>query len=93
MDPDTDPDPAFQVNHDPIRIHGFDDHKLKNKKIQMKNFFHGKIRLQFFEERIRGSKNYSFLQSEFETMALERKILKAVFLYMRYLFSFPLRDL
>jgi hypothetical protein len=39
VDPDTDPDPAFQVNHDQIRIQGFDDHKLKKKKIQMKNFF------------------------------------------------------
>jgi hypothetical protein len=36
-------DPAFQVNPDtdpdPIRIQGFDDQKLKKKKIQMKNFF------------------------------------------------------
>ncbi len=31
--PDTDPDPAFQVNPDPdpIRIQGFDDQKLKEK--------------------------------------------------------------
>ncbi len=36
-DPDTDPDPAFQVNPDPIRIQGFDDQKLK-KKIQMNTF-------------------------------------------------------
>ncbi len=28
-DPDRDPDPAFQVNPDPIRIQGFDDQKLK----------------------------------------------------------------
>ncbi len=44
VDPDTDLDPAFQVNRDPdtdpdtIRIHGFDDQKLK-KKIQLKFFF------------------------------------------------------
>ena len=37
-DPATDPDPAFQVNHnpdtdlDPIRIQVFDDLKLKKKK-------------------------------------------------------------
>ncbi len=31
QDPDTDLDPAFQVNPDPIRIHGFDDQKLKKK--------------------------------------------------------------
>ncbi len=31
----TDPDPAFQVNPDPIRIQGFDDQKLKNT-IQLK---------------------------------------------------------
>ncbi len=29
--PDTDPDPAFQVNQDLIRIQGFDDQKLKKK--------------------------------------------------------------
>jgi hypothetical protein len=38
-----DPDPAFQLNPDPdtdpIRIQGFDDQKLKKKKIQMKIFF------------------------------------------------------
>jgi hypothetical protein len=42
-DPDTDPDPAFQVNMatdtDPIQIHGFDDQKQK-KKIIAKHFFH-----------------------------------------------------
>ncbi len=44
VDPDTDPDPAFQVNPDPdlIRIQGFDDRKLK-KKIQMKIFFYQKL--------------------------------------------------
>jgi hypothetical protein len=36
-DPETDPDPAFQVNPDPIQTQGFDDQKLK-KKIQLKNF-------------------------------------------------------
>ncbi len=39
VDPDTpDPDPAFQVNPDPnpIQIHGFDDQKLKKKKIQLR---------------------------------------------------------
>jgi hypothetical protein len=30
LNPDTDQDPAFQVN--PIRIQGFDDQKLKEKK-------------------------------------------------------------
>jgi hypothetical protein len=33
----VDPDPAFQVNSDPIRIKGFDDQKL-NQKIQLKFF-------------------------------------------------------
>jgi hypothetical protein len=28
-DPDTNPDPAFQVNRDQIRILGFDDQKLR----------------------------------------------------------------
>ncbi len=32
--PDMDPDPAFQVNPDPFRIHGFDNKKLK--KIHLK---------------------------------------------------------
>jgi hypothetical protein len=36
---DADPDPAFQVNQDPIRIKGFDDKKLK-KKIQQKFLFY-----------------------------------------------------
>jgi hypothetical protein len=36
--PDTDPDPAFQVNPDPYTDPGFDDQKLKEKKIQLKNF-------------------------------------------------------
>jgi hypothetical protein len=34
VDPDSlnqDPDPAFQVNSDPIRLQGFDDKKLKKK--------------------------------------------------------------
>jgi hypothetical protein len=34
MDPDSvnqDPDPAFQVNPDPVRIQGFYDQKLKKK--------------------------------------------------------------
>ncbi len=37
---DTDPDPAFQVNPDPdpIRIHGFDDQKIK-KKYSCKFFY------------------------------------------------------
>jgi hypothetical protein len=42
QDPDTDPDPAFQVNLDPIRIQGFDDQKLKKKKIS-DEFFSSKI--------------------------------------------------
>jgi hypothetical protein len=51
-DPDTDLDPAFQVNPDPdtdpdtIRIHGFDDQKLK-KKIQLKFFL-----LSFFDQKM-----------------------------------------
>jgi DNA replicative helicase MCM subunit Mcm2 (Cdc46/Mcm family) len=32
------PDPAFQVNPDPIRIQDFDDQKLKEKKMQQKCF-------------------------------------------------------
>jgi hypothetical protein len=34
LNPDTDPDPAFQVNPDPdaARIHSFYDQKLKEKK-------------------------------------------------------------
>ncbi len=42
LDPDSDPDPAFQVNPDTIRIHGIDYQKLK-EKILMKNFFISKI--------------------------------------------------
>jgi len=42
QDPDMDPDPAFQVNPDPIRIHGFDYQKLKKKKI-FDEFFSSKI--------------------------------------------------
>jgi hypothetical protein len=34
----VDPDPAFQVNPNPIRIHGFDEQKKLEKKI-LKNFF------------------------------------------------------
>jgi hypothetical protein len=34
----VDPDPAFQVDPDPIRILGFDDQKLK-KKNTTENFF------------------------------------------------------
>jgi hypothetical protein len=34
LNPDTDQDPAFQVN--PIRIQSFDDQKLKEKKISRK---------------------------------------------------------
>jgi hypothetical protein len=40
VDPDSlnpDPDPAFQVNPDPIRFQGFDDQKLKKKK-KLKTF-------------------------------------------------------
>jgi hypothetical protein len=44
---DTNLDPAFQVNPDPIRNQGFDDQKLK-KKIQLKFFFiFLKSKLQF----------------------------------------------
>jgi hypothetical protein len=38
-DPDMDPDPAFQVNPDPIWIQGFDDQNLKKKKYSL-NFFY-----------------------------------------------------
>ncbi len=41
VDPDlvnSDPDPAFQMNPDPIRIQGFDDQKLK-EKITDEKFF------------------------------------------------------
>jgi hypothetical protein len=37
-DPDRNPDPAFQVNPDPIRIQDFDDQKQKRKK-QLKLFY------------------------------------------------------
>jgi hypothetical protein len=54
-DPDTDPDPAFQVNldpypafqvnpdQDPIWIQGFDDQKLKKKKYTRIFFFFQKL--------------------------------------------------
>jgi hypothetical protein len=39
--PDTNPDPAFQVNPDPypdpIRVQGFDDQKLKKINTDLKN--------------------------------------------------------
>jgi hypothetical protein len=41
VDPDSlnqDPDPAFQVNPDPIQLQGFEDQKLK-EKIQLKFVF------------------------------------------------------
>jgi hypothetical protein len=54
VDPDTDPDPAFQVNPgfpDPIRIQGVDDQKLKKKNTD-ENFFDQK--LQFTRVQARG---------------------------------------
>jgi hypothetical protein len=51
-DPDTDPDPAFQVNldpdTDPFRIQGFDDQKLK-KIIQVKGFFDKKLQFTYVQ--------------------------------------------
>jgi hypothetical protein len=38
-DPDTDLDPAFRVNPDPIQIQGFDDQRLKNKMQLKKTTF------------------------------------------------------
>jgi hypothetical protein len=49
--------------------------------------------LTWLQTKIFFDPNLGVKKVEFETMALERKILKAVFLYLRYLFSFPLRDL
>jgi hypothetical protein len=43
----TDPDPAFQVNPDPIRIQGFDDQKLK-KTIQLKFFISFKSKIAIY---------------------------------------------
>jgi hypothetical protein len=41
-------DPAFQVNSDPeIRIQGFDNKKLKEKKIQLKHFL-----VAFFDQKL-----------------------------------------
>jgi hypothetical protein len=37
---DTDPDPAFQVSLDPIRVQGFDDQKLKKKIGTAEIFFY-----------------------------------------------------
>jgi hypothetical protein len=45
-DPDTDPDPAFQVNPDPIQIQGVDDQKLKEKNTA-ENFFQ-----PFFDQKL-----------------------------------------
>jgi hypothetical protein len=52
LSPDTDQDPAFQVN--PIRIQGFDDQKLKKKKNSAENFDYlflkSKIAIYYKEE-------------------------------------------
>jgi hypothetical protein len=73
VDPDTDPDPAFQVNHDPIRIQGFDDHKLKKKKIQMKIFFNGKICLQFLKNGSEDRKIIHFFKASLEPWRLKER--------------------
>ncbi len=52
LNPNMDPDPAFQVNLDPdqIRIQGFDDQKLKKKNTAenfVKSFFDQKLQFTY----------------------------------------------
>jgi hypothetical protein len=60
-DPDGDPDPAFQVNPDLIRIQGFDDQKLKKKNSAenlFKTFFKSKIAIYLASGLHKGRPHY-----------------------------------
>jgi hypothetical protein len=48
LNPDTDPDPVFQLNPDPIRIMDFDDQK-REKKNTDENFFDQKLQFTYVQ--------------------------------------------
>jgi hypothetical protein len=66
--PNTNPDPAFQVNPDPIRTRSqdFDDQKLK-KKIQLNFFLNKKLQLTYLKASIKD------VQATGEASALKRE--------------------
>jgi hypothetical protein len=53
LDPDTDPDPALQVNSDLIQIHSFDDQNRKKKNTTefFSSFFDQKLHFTYVQAK------------------------------------------